>query len=154
MSTTDQPPKPKRRRYQFSLLTLLVVMTVAIVVFGGWVQYRRQRAEVNRDRFAAVEKAVAAIEDLGGTVLYLSEQWPQTWLEAQFDDPGGSDHPSGVLTVTEVVLYADLDDTTVEHLTTLKNLKVLTLVGRQVMDEDDFKKLRQALPNCVFVHLY
>ena len=146
--------KPKRRWYQFSLKTLLVVMTVAILAFGGWVQYRRQLAKENRDRVAAVESAVTHIEDLGGTVSYLKEQWPQTWLEEQFDDPGGSDHPSGVLTVTEAVLYTDLDDTTVAHLTTLKNLKALTLVGRHVTDEDDFKKLRQALPNCVIVRLY
>ena len=49
MSTTTQPPNPKRRWYQFSLLTLLVVMTVATVAFGGWVQYRRQRAQENRE---------------------------------------------------------------------------------------------------------
>ncbi|MCH8042100.1 MAG: hypothetical protein IID44_00130 [Planctomycetes bacterium] len=34
----------KRRWYQFSLKTLMIVMTVATVAFGGWVQYRQYRA--------------------------------------------------------------------------------------------------------------
>jgi len=68
MSTTTQPPKPKRRWYQFSLLTALVVMTLFTVAFGGWVQYMRQRAQENRDRVARVEEAVAEIEELGGVV--------------------------------------------------------------------------------------
>ena len=34
MSTTTQPPKPKRRWYQFSLLTLLVALTLACVGFA------------------------------------------------------------------------------------------------------------------------
>ena len=34
----------KRRWYQFSLLTLLLVMTVSTVAFGGWVHYRQYRA--------------------------------------------------------------------------------------------------------------
>ena len=45
MSTTTQPPKPKRRWYQFSLKTLLLVMTVSTVAFGVWIQYRWQRDE-------------------------------------------------------------------------------------------------------------
>ena len=40
MSTTMH----KRRWYQFSLGTLLVVMTVSTVAFGGWVHYRQYRA--------------------------------------------------------------------------------------------------------------
>ena len=50
MSTTSQPPKPKRRCYRFSLLTLLIGMTVCVAV--GWIGYRVQRAWVNRDRVA------------------------------------------------------------------------------------------------------
>ena len=77
------------------------MMTVAIVAFGGWVQYRRERAQENRDRMAAVEEAVAAIEELGGYVVSkYEEKRPQTWLEEQFDDPGDADNPVGVLKVT------------------------------------------------------
>ncbi len=86
MSTTTQPPKPKRRWYQFRLKTLLIAVTVA--AFGCWVQYRRLRARENRDRVAAEKE-------------WLSDHsyWelrPQTWLEEQFDDPGGADDPVGV----------------------------------------------------------
>ena len=88
MSTTAQPPKPKRRWYQFSLRTLLVVMTVAILSFGGWVQIRRGRAQENRDRMAAEKEWI-------GDHSYW-ELRPQTWLEEQFDDPGGADDPVGV----------------------------------------------------------
>ena len=55
MSTTTQPPKPKRRWYQFSLLTLLVVMTLFTVTLGVWIPYRRERAKDNRERLAAHE---------------------------------------------------------------------------------------------------
>jgi hypothetical protein len=34
----NDSPKHKRRCCQYSLLTLLVVMTLSIVAFGGWVQ--------------------------------------------------------------------------------------------------------------------
>ena len=95
MSTTTQSPKPKRRWYQFSLRTLLVVITVVIVAFGGWVQYMRQRAQENRERVAAVEKAtektLAEFEALHIRVTSENETRPQTWLERQFDDPGGVD---------------------------------------------------------------
>ena len=50
----NDSPKPKRRWYQFSLKTLMVVVTVATMAFGVWVQYRRQRARENRERLAAV----------------------------------------------------------------------------------------------------
>ena len=43
------------RRYQFSLRTLLLLMTVFTVTFGGWVQYSRYRAKDNRERLAAHE---------------------------------------------------------------------------------------------------
>ena len=92
----------ERRWYQFSLKTLLVVTTVSIVTFGGWIQYMRHRAQVNRDRVAPIKEAVAKIHDLGGTVLVgasysssgtdlpvFSGYPTQSWLEEQFDDPGG-----------------------------------------------------------------
>jgi len=173
MSTIAQPPKPKRRWYPFSLLTLLVVMTVATVAFGGWVQYMRQRARENRDRVAAVEAAVAAIEKLGGEVVSeYTKLRSQTWLEEQFDDPGGVHDPVGVLKVervnlvdTEVtdaglehlkglksllILYlgsTEVTDAGLEHLKGLTSLKELWLINTDITDEG-VEKLQQALPNC------
>ena len=109
MPDSTQLKNHKRRWYQFSLKTLLIAMTVATVAFGGWVQYRRYRAQENRDRVVAVEepikKAIAEIEKLGGEVTSAHELRSQTWLEKQFDDPGGADDPVvGVLKVTRVEL--------------------------------------------------
>jgi hypothetical protein len=154
-----QPKKTKPHWYQFKLRTLLLAVTLFTVTVGcavGWIRYRQQKAQENRARVAVVDDAVAAIEKSGGEVTSEYQKIrTQTWLEEQFDDPGGTDDPVGVLKVTEAVLFIALDDTTVEHLTTLKNLKGLTLVGRHVKeDENYFKKLRQALPNCVILQLY
>ena len=123
MSTATQPPKHKRRWYQFSLKTLLVVMFLyAVLLFVGllphallllfiyavgWIRYRQQQARENREREAAdvrsahkaieeVAEEVAAFEKLGGFVMPMYEVLrPQTWLEEQFDDPGDADDPVG-----------------------------------------------------------
>ena len=154
----NNSPKPKRRWYRFSLKTLLVVMTVATVAFGGWVQYRRQRAQVNRERVAAVEEAVAAIEQLDGVILFESEfgttvmeldtaykerRRSQTWLERQFSDPGGPDDPVG--TKITYVSFKSLGpaygfddpivtDAGLKCLNALTNLETVGLDGTNITD--------------------
>ena len=172
MTTTTQPTKPKRRWYQFSLLTLLIVTTLLCLAFAciGW---RMQRARVNRERVAAVEKAVTTIEELGGKATYAYEdRRPQTWLEIQFDDPGERDDPIGVLKVTVVDLtFSDITDDSLEHVSRLTELQSLTLFITNVTDAgvvhlkrltelqhlnlrgtfvstEGIEMLRQALPNC------
>ena len=113
MSTTTQPAKPKRRWCRFSLRTLLVVMLVFSVTVG-WVGSKMLQARQNRDRVAAVEESVAAIERLGMVVTSeYDERRSQTWLEKQFDDPGDSNDPVGILKVTEAgvafTLFTDAD---------------------------------------------
>ncbi len=127
MSTTAQPPKPKRRWCRFSLKTLMIVVTVATVAFGIWVQYRRQRAMENRERVAAVRDTVAAIEELGGTVDRAYEELrPRTWLEEQFDDPGDANDPVGLLTIWSVNLnVSNLTDDDMEHLKGMSELDTL-----------------------------
>ena len=104
------------------------------MAFGVCVPYRRERARVNRERVAAVEKpikrAVAAIENMD--VMFTSayeELRPQTWLEKQFDDPGDSDDPVGVVHV-EVALIGfegGVDETFFEHqITAVEQLAKLT----------------------------
>ncbi|MCH8046346.1 MAG: leucine-rich repeat domain-containing protein [Planctomycetes bacterium] len=146
---------PKRRWYQFSLKTLLVVVTVSTVAFGGWVHNRRQRAQENRKRVVAVDEAVAAIEQLGGVVFFEGGpnlNWPkpeheerrsQTWLERQFDDPGGPDDPVGAK-----INYVGFDslgstygfddpivtDAGLKYLNALTNLETLNLDGTNITD--------------------
>src|SRR6185436_12188597 len=72
MNPSDSTPmtaKPKRRWYQFSLKTLLVVLTLLCLGPGGYVAYEQNKA---RRQKAAVE----AIEKLGGTVAYDHEVPP------------------------------------------------------------------------------
>ena len=143
MPTTTQPPKPKRRWYQFSLRTLLVVMAVSCVAFA-WIGVRMHRARGNREESAvrrrlchdAVAEVVAEIEKLSGVVtVWQVELRPQTWLEMRFDDPGDPDDPVGVWKVTFVnfdrtkVADADLDG-----LKGLTDLEALDLGGTQVTD--------------------
>ena len=127
----------KRRWCQFSLRMLLIVMTVATLVFGGWIQYRRLRAQENRDRIAAVEKAVTAIQELGGLVESEYEvRRPINWLEELFDDPGGLDGPAGGWRVSRVGLQGSkVTDAGLEHLKVLTDLRELWLGGPNVSDD-------------------
>ena len=139
MSTTTQPPKPKRRWYQFSLLTLLVVMVVSCFGFA-WIGWRMQRAQDNRARMATSEKEIervaTAIEELRGTYVREYEARPPTWLEGLFDDPGGRDDPVRVLMITRVSLSykPGVTDDELEQLQVLKNLRFLRLTRISVGD--------------------
>jgi Leucine-rich repeat (LRR) protein len=59
----DVSDKPKRRWYQFSLKTLLVVLTLFCIGPGGYVTYEQKKARRQK-------AAVAAIKRLGGAVFY------------------------------------------------------------------------------------
>ncbi len=126
-STTSQPPKPKRRWYQFSLKTLLVVMLVSTVVVG-WIGGRVRQARVNRERVAAIEEAVVAIEEKGGAVSYTLAS--PTWLERQFQDPGD---PGGFSTGVGFS-RAKFTEADLQHLSAFTNLKRLTLSNVNVTD--------------------
>ena len=180
MTTPPQLPKPKRRWYQFSLKALLVMVTVATVAFGGWVQYGREQAQENRDRArdrrVADEKAVAAIKELGGEVspihhTYVVGSPPQTWIEKQFDDPGPDGFPmhdwyvslphvDGIILERLKRLHnlrtldlsrTNFTDAHLGHVKRLTDLRVLSVADTKVTDEG-IAKLQQALPNCGIVH--
>ena len=123
MSTTTHHPKLKRRWYQFSLRTLLVVVTVATVAFGVLVEYRRYRARVN---------AVAAIEKLGGKVTSTYEE-----RERRFDDPGGHDAP-----LSAVTFYLNITDADLKHLKGLPELKVLDLTNEALITDVGLEHLK------------
>ena len=145
MSTTTQSPKTKRRWYQFSLKTLLVVVSLSCFGFA-WIGWRMQQARENRERVAAsekeIEKTVAAIENSGGMVFSGNEERrPQTWLEGQFDDPGDADDPvRDDLKVTTVIFlsYAQggkVTDAELEQLLKgLENLEDLDLYRTNITD--------------------
>ena len=134
MSTTTQPPKPKRRWCRFSLRTLLVVMLVSCFGFA-WIGSRMKRAQENRDRVAAVEEAVAAIEKVASVVEWeYKERRAQTWLEEQFDDPGSPDDPVGVLAVSSVDFgNLNITNADLQHLRRL-NAQSVNLFGSKITD--------------------
>jgi len=138
-------PKPKRRWYQFSLGTLLVVMLLSCFGFA-WIGWRMQQARENRERVAAsekeIEKTVAAIANSGGMAFSGNEERrPQTWLEGQFDDPGDADDPvRDDLKVTTVIFqfYAQggkvTDAELKQLLKGLENLEDLDLYRTNITD--------------------
>ena len=75
---TSNPPKPRRRWLQFSLRTLLVVVTV----FCIWMWIATKRAREQR-------WAVEAILKAGGTVAYRHEYFPMSPYPPS--DPPGPD---------------------------------------------------------------
>ncbi|MCH7695097.1 MAG: hypothetical protein IIB73_02195, partial [Proteobacteria bacterium] len=160
---------PRRRWYQFSFRTLLVVMLVSVVAVG-WIGRRIQRAQRNRDFVSPVEQAVIAIEKSGGHIVESKHELRrfQTLLEQVFDDPGNPGDRVRVLKVTYVVIG---NDAGLEHFRVLTDLQTLGLVGDDITDaglehlkgtsnllvmtrlpdhltEAGLKKLQQALPNC------
>ena len=135
-----------RRWYQFSLLSLLIVMLVSCFGFA-WIGSRMRQAKENRHRVAAVEETVATIEKLGGTVTSeYKDLRPQTWLETKFDDPGGAHDPVGVVKVTKVRFGHTMGDylsgvsyhidatAGLEQLDGLTDLQTLNLAGNEVTD--------------------
>ena len=147
-------PKSKRRWYQFSLRTLIVLLVVGALVLG----WRVRRATKNRERLVAVEDVLADIKDRNAAMMaYAYEQRrPATWLESLFDDPGGADDPVGVKKVVYVYegwWNGDLPNKITEaELNRLRKLMKLGGSGIHckivTSDEDDVEQLRRAQPNC------
>ena len=143
----SSPPKPKRRRFQFSLRTPLVVLFVVAMILG-WGNFRTNRARTNRERVAAVEKAVAEIEQQGGEAF--SSWQSATWLGKLFDDPGelecrdlritditdaGLEPLKGLTKLEELFLWGtNVTDSGLEHLKGLTNLIHLNLTNTDVTD--------------------
>ena len=125
MSTT-QPPKPKRRWYQFSLKTLLVVVTLFCMTVG-WIGSRMQQARENRERVAAIE---AEMRKVGGWVFPTLESEDGTWLDVLFNDPGNFDNFNRV-GVSGDGQYGDIG---LEHLKALPLVTQLHLGRTKVTD--------------------
>ena len=121
----SDPPKSKRRRFQFSLRTLLALLLVGTLVLGG----RVRRAAKNRERVTAARTAVAEIHKLGGYAVSDDvERRSATWIEQLLDDPGGWDDPVRVVHVSYVHLFgAKETDTALKHLRGITNVEFLNL---------------------------
>jgi hypothetical protein len=137
--------KPKRRWYQFSLRTLLVVMTLASC-FLGWLTYER-----NTVRKRAV--AIATIQELGGIVKFdRAQPFRPHWLRPLLGDNSPGEvvevnmqaakirdadlaHVARMTKLKQLYLYnSPITNRGMTHLAGLKELKGLRLDGTQVTD--------------------
>jgi hypothetical protein len=131
---------PKRWRFQFSLRSLLAVITALAVVPGGWLIYEKAQAR----RHAEAARKLRTV----GAEVYAKPKW--LWTRLEPDSPGvivglglryrkltdADLHP--VSSVRELV-WLDLNDTPVGdnglvHLSALTGLKRLRLDETQVTD--------------------
>jgi hypothetical protein len=133
MTTTDpHPPKPKRRWYQFSLRTLLVLVLLASVGLS-WFAVKMHQARRQREAVQAITKA-------GGAVAYYHEV-DENWKPIQGAEPPtpawlrrllGDDFFEDVVGV--VALSSDFGDAELEHVGVLTELGYIYLLHSQVTD--------------------
>ncbi len=174
----EETTKPKRRRFQFSLRTLLLAVLLLSLPLS-WLATRMERARRQKE-------AVKAIQELGGSVIYngnrlpggifphgaprVQTPWP-SWLERVLGEDFFWDaervywygsHPKvtdqrlvylkDLKNVREVCLQGtQVTDAGLEYLKTFRGLEHLDLRGTQVTTEG-VKKLREALPECYIVY--
>ena len=136
--------EPKLRWFQFSLRTLMVVVTLCAIACS-WLAVKLRQAEQQR-------KAVAAIERLGGQVIYDWEISPTGGLQLN-SKPTGPQWLRGMLgndlfwKVRCVVCANDtLSLEGLDNLKTFDHLQGLWLSGSAT--DEDVAKLRQEFPNC------
>lgn len=104
-------PKPKRRRFQYSFRTMLIVVTLCAIPFS-WLAVKVWRAEQHAER----EEEVARVVERGGGGVFCS-RW------------------SVFYSVESVQLSrTKVNDAWLDHLKTLSELKVLTMIDTQVTD--------------------
>ncbi len=129
--------RPKRRWFQFSLRTLLLLVAL-LALWLGWhaVQVRRQR------------EAVLTIEELGGHVLY-DYEWPRGSSNTPPNEPSWLARLVGVDQVHDVASVSlahnkEVTDADLRQLSDLKDLRDLNLGWTEVSDEGlaHLKRLR------------
>jgi hypothetical protein len=132
-----------RCRFQFSLLTLLVLL-LAFVSGCSWLE-SRQREKIAAEAEYQRQSAIAdAVEKNHGAVFWKpvshTEGSHDVWIyEVSFECVGLPN------------VSKDVSDADVDCLTTLPRLEVLDLKGTSVSN-DEVKKLQHALPNCRIDH--
>jgi len=159
MSDTN-PPKPKRRWYQFSLRTLLVLVTL-FAVACSWYAYEMREAAKRR-------AAIAELEELGALVRYYDpddtttpEEYrdgePPRWYSflrrlhgdrylghavgfatGNIDDPVTDAHMAHLARLTDLeyitLCRAEITDNGLAHLKDLTKLEYLVIVSPHITD--------------------
>ena len=137
---TGMTAKPKRRWYQFSLSSLLVLMTAIAIGPGGWILYEQQQARRQKT-------AVELLSKSGGEV-YARPVWVWSLLERgspghvvgiALRDRQTADAGAAPLADLSDLIWLDLNDTNISdsglaHLANLRQLKRLRLDETQVTD--------------------
>ena len=146
-------PRPKRRWFQYSLRTLLLLVLLVSLPLS-WLATKIQQKKAER-------RAVAEIERLGGEVEY-DYEWgiaplpPGATWEVSRPGPAwvrkllGDDFFSDVVCVM-CGFNDELTDDGLEHLKDLTQLQRLNLCGTNITDAG-YEKLKQALPDCRILH--
>jgi hypothetical protein len=143
-----EPPKRKRRWFQFSLRTLMIG-TVVVAVIAGWlgrgIEHNRRESEVAK-----------AVTSIGGTIFYDYERWGGGWSRGpKPNGPGWLRAILGENCFSEVT-FVGLSDTIVtdadlpaieQNMSHLAHLKMLD-VTRTKISAAGVKHLKAALPNC------
>ena len=151
---------PKYRWFQFSLKTLLVIITLLCLGPGGYVAYEQNKVRRQRE-------AVEAIGKLGGIVVYdhsaparsatmrqiLGDESFGNVAWVRFDNSRVTDadlvHLTGMVKLERLYLDSpQVTDAGLAKLTGLKSLEYLILDNTQTTSAG-VAKLGKALPNCV-----
>jgi hypothetical protein len=130
----------KRRWFQFSLRTLLAVVTFLAVAPGGWLIYQREQARRHKEAAMKLRKV--------GAEVYATPKW--LWTQLEPDSPGIivglglrnrtlSDADLQPLSTLHALVWLDLNYTAVGddglvHLSGLSGLRRLRLDETQVSD--------------------
>ena len=163
-----EPPKRKRRAFQFSMRTLMIV-TLICAIGAAWLGQKIERKRKERE-------AVEAITNSGGGAFYdyqrvkgkpglwqRAEPYGPAWLQkflgehffSEVDNihaSGGLDHLRDLPNLPSLWLMGGgVTDAGLVNLKGLTNLKDLGLIDTNITDAA-VKDLQKAMPNCkVFV---
>ena len=150
--TNERPtPKPRRRWYQFSLRTLLIVVTLSAVPLG-WFAWKVEQGRRQERRERPV---IAWVEKMGGSVQF-GGGWVDSWfglgkLFVNLESTQVRDlSPLVELKNLQALKLSNTQIGDLSSLAELKNLVCLELDSTQVNDEQ-VQTLEKALPNCHIV---